>query len=359
MTSLLVRALSGEAVERVPIWLMRQAGRHLPGYRRIRESHDLLDIVRSPDLAVEATREPVERYGMDAAIVFSDLTVPFFGLGVRFSVEPSIGPVVERPVRTKEDVEALHRIEAARYAPFVGTTIQKFREQRPDTPILGFAGAPFTLGSYLIEGRPSRDLLETKRMLRTDPSAFALLQRELAEAALDLLSFQVRAGAHAVQVFDTWAGMLSRQEFDRAVLPHLRNLFEGLNQLGVPTVYFSTGASHLLPCIRELRSSAVGVDWRLPLSAVRRELGDGIALHGNLDPSVLLARPEEVLRGAREVLDEIPGGRGHVFNLGHGVLPQTPPENVEALVRFVRRYSEERRGSTDPEAVPTSPHVPT
>lgn len=339
---LLVRALRGEPVERVPVWLMRQAGRHLPGYRSLRATHPILDLARDPELASRITLEPVERYPLDAGVVFADITLPFFGLGVDFELVPDIGPTIRRPVRTREDVEALRPFDAARDAGYVGEAIRRFRSARPGTPIIGFSGAPFTLASYLVEGRPSRDHLETKRMMHQDPATFEQLQRRLADAMLDYLRMQARSGAAALQLFDTWVGTLGRRDFDRAVLPHLRTIFEGLGDLKVPTIYFSTGSSHLLPSIARSGATAIGVDWRVPLGSVRGELGDGVPLQGNLDPALLRTDPDRVRAGAREVLDELPDGRGHVFNLGHGVPPDAPPEVVEALVKYVRDYSEER-----------------
>lgn len=321
---------------------MRQAGRHLPGYRKLRAEHDILEIARTPELAAQVTLEPLERYPVDAGVVFADITLPFFGLGVDFRLERDVGPVVARPLRSEADILALTDFDARRDAPFVGEAIRKFHEKRPEAPLVGFAGAPFTLGSYLVEGRPSRDLFEMKHLLHTQPRAFELLQRRLVEVTLDYLRLQARSGADALQLFDSWAGVLSRHDFEHAVLPHLQALFRGLRELHLPTIYFSTGSSHLLPFLPSLGADAIGVDWRLPLGAVRQELGPKLALQGNLDPGLLLADPEAVRRGAREVLDQLPDGRGHVFNLGHGVPPGASPELVAELVRYVQTYSEER-----------------
>ncbi len=342
MTSLLVRALRGESVERVPVWLMRQAGRHLPGYRRLRSERSILDLARDPARAAEITLEPVERYPLDAGVVFADITLPFFGLGVPFSLEPSIGPVVERPYRDVRAVEELHPFEAERDTGYVGRAIELFHERRPDLPLVGFSGTPFLLASYLIEGRPSRELHQTKRLLRSDPHAFALLQRRLGEAIVGYLRMQVRHGADALQLFDSWAGALSRRDYERAVLPSLQELFQGISELKVPKIYFSTGSSHLLELLPKTGADAFGLDWRLPLGAAREALGPSWPLQGNLDPAILLTGGREIEQGAREVLEEIPDGRGHVFNLGHGVPPDATPANVETLVRYVRRYSEER-----------------
>lgn len=331
----LVRALRGEPVDVRPVWLMRQAGRHLPGYRALRERHGILEIVRDPALAVRVTLEPLERYDLDAGVVFADITVPFLGLGVDFEIAPQVGPVVARPIRDRRAVDALGPFEAARDAPFVGEAIRRFREARPDRPILGFAGAPFTLGSYLVEGRPSRDLEATKRMLFGDPVAFRRLLDRLADVTVDYLRLQARAGAEALQLFDTWAGALSRASYEREVLPGLRRIFEALRATGLPTIYFSTGSAHLVDLAARSGATALGVDARMPLDRVRALVGPDVALQGNLDPAALLTDPATVGAMVREVLAALPDGRGHVFNLGHGVPPEARPECVEALVAAV------------------------
>ncbi len=341
----LVRALHGEPVDALPIWLMRQAGRHLPGYRALRARYGILDLARSPDLAARVTIEPLDRFDLDAAIVFADITVPFFGLGVDFRIDPGVGPVVARPVRDADGVEALRPFDAERDAGFVGAAIRRFLERRPDRPILGFAGAPFTLASYLIEGGASKDYLETRRFLHRDPAAFALLLDRLTEVAIDYLTMQARAGAEALQLFDTWAGQLPRPLYETVILPRLRTLFDALAPLDRPTIYFSTGSDHLLDLAARSHATALGVDWRVPLGRVRRAVGPSVALQGNLDPAALLTDAETVRRMARGVLDEIPDGRAHVFNLGHGMPPEADPTCVEALVRFVHEYSAARTGT--------------
>jgi uroporphyrinogen decarboxylase len=341
----LVRALRGEPVDAVPVWLMRQAGRHLPGYRELRARHSILEIARTPSLAAEVTLEPLERFDLDAAVVFADITIPFFGLGVEFTIDPGVGPVIATPVRDGAGVDALREFEADRDAGFVGRAIRAFEERRPDRPIIGFAGAPFTLASYLIEGRPSKEFAETRRMLNGDPALFGRLLDRLTEATVRYLTMQARAGADALQLFDTWVGQLSRSAFESVVLPRLRTVFDALAPLNVPTIYFGTGHAHVLDLAATAHASALGVDWRLPLGEVRRLAGPGLALQGNLDPTALLTDPPTVRRMAKEVLDQLPDGRGHVFNLGHGVPPDARPECVDALVEFVHAYSSERRGA--------------
>jgi uroporphyrinogen decarboxylase len=339
----LVKALRGEETDTTPIWLMRQAGRHLPGYRTLRETHSLLEIARNPELAAEVTLEPVRRYDVDAGVVFADISLPFVGLGVPFSIDPGLGPVVPHPLRTREDVDALTEFDARASVPFVGQAIERFLELESVRPIIGFAGGPFTLAAYLIEGGPSREYVETKRLLYSDPATFDRLVARLSEMTVDYLRLQAESGAAALQLFDTWVGAVTPNVFERHLLEPLTRIFEELRPLGRPTIYFSTGSSHLVEWLARTGADALGVDWREPLGRVRERIGAGMALQGNLDPGVLLGTSENLRREAGRVLDEIPGRRGHVFNLGHGVLPATDPERVSELVAYVHR------GERDPE----------
>ncbi|MCI4350078.1 MAG: uroporphyrinogen decarboxylase [Thermoplasmata archaeon] len=330
-----LEALRGEAPETTPIWLMRQAGRYLPGYRKLRAEHAILEIARDPALAAEVTLEPVRRFDVDAGVIFADITLPFAGLGLDFRIDPGVGPVIPTPVNDRAAVDHLRSFDAETELGFVGQAIERFRLAAPDRPVIGFAGAPFTLASYLAEGGASRDFAATKRFLGTDPAGFHELLRRLTQVTIDYLRMQARHGAHALQVFDTWAGVLGRREFDLEVAPYLRDLFAETAAWKVPTIYFSTGSTHLLPILKGLGATALGVDWRLPLGAVRREVGGGLPLQGNLDPGAMLGSADAMRRRAAEVLREIPDRRGHVFNLGHGVLPGTDPERVRELVEFV------------------------
>jgi uroporphyrinogen decarboxylase len=339
MRERILRALRGQPVDTTPIWLMRQAGRYLPGYRALRAKHSILEIARTPELAVEATLEPVRRYDVDAGVVFADITLPLAGLGVEFRIDPGRGPVVPHPIRTDADIARMTPFDASAVA-FVGEAIRGFRAEETERPILGFAGAPFTLAAYLIEGGASKEFPETRRLLYEDPERFGRLLEPLTQMTIRYLKEQAKAGAAALQLFDTWAGILPLPEFTRLVRPHLRRIFDALKGEGVPTIYFSTTSAHLLPAIRGIGSDAVGVDWRLPLGAVRAQL-PGVALQGNLDPGALLGSPEALAHSARAVLAELPDRTGHVFNLGHGVLPETPVEAVKALVELV--HAEGRR----------------
>ncbi len=331
----LVRALRGEPVDTTPIWLMRQAGRHLPGYRALRARHGILELARTPELAAQVTVEPLRRYDVDAAVVFADISLPFAGLGVDFTLDAGVGPVVRTPIRDRAGVEALRPFSARASVPFVGGAIARFLELEHDRPIVGFAGGPFTLASYLIEGRASRDLPETRRMMYGDSATFRRLIDRLTEMTVDYLSMQAASGAAALQLFDTWVGAVPARAFERHLLEPLRALFDALRPLGRPTVYFSTGSGHLTELLARTGADALSVDWREPLGSVRRRVGDRLALQGNLDPGALLGDPSTLRREATAVLDELPDRRGHVFNLGHGVLPETDPARVAELVELV------------------------
>ena len=339
----LLRALRGEETDTTPIWLMRQAGRHLPGYRALRAAHPILDIARTPELAAEVTLEPVRRYDVDAGVVFADISLPFQGLGVPFSIDPGQGPVVARPIRSRADVDALTEFDARSSVPFVGRAIERFLELEAERPIIGFAGGPFTLAAYLVEGGPSREYAETKRLLYADPATFDRLIARLTEMTIDYLRLQADSGAAALQLFDTWVGAVSPAVFERHLLEPLRTIFGELRALGRPTIYFSTGSSHLLELLSRTGADALGVDWREPLGRVRARVGSAMALQGNLDPGALLGDSDIVRREARKVLDELPDGRAHVFNLGHGVFPGTDPERVHELVEYVHEAGRERR----------------
>jgi uroporphyrinogen decarboxylase len=341
----LQRALRGEPTDTTPIWLMRQAGRHLEGYRKLRETHPILELARTPELAAQVTLEPLLRYDVDAGVVFADISLPFAGLGVEFSIDPGRGPVVRRPVRTREDVDRLTDFDARASVGFVGRAIERFLEIETDRPIIGFAGGPFTLAAYLIEGGASRDFPQTKRMIYSDPATFDRLLGRLTEMTGDYLRLQAESGAAVLQVFDTWAGALSPAVFERHLLGPLRTLFEQVRPLGRPTIYFSTGSSHLVELLGKTGADALGVDWREPLGRVRRRVGPRMALQGNLDPGALLGSTDAMLREARAVLDELPGENSYVFNLGHGVLPETDPERVRLLVEWVHEAGARRTGA--------------
>lgn len=332
--SVFLRACRGERTERVPIWMMRQAGRYLPEYRKLREGRTMLEAVSTPEIAVEATLQPIRRFGFDAAILFSDLTVPFTPMGAKFEIKEGVGPVVEHPFRVVSDLDRLRLFDIEEGLPYVLQSIQMLKRELK-VPLIGFTGAPFTLASYLIEGGPSRDLKRTKAMLYGDPELWHKLMELLAEVVLRYLRAQIESGADAVQVFDSWIGQIDARTFREAMLPHMRHIFHGLRPLRAPTIYFGTGTSSLLEAMAEAGSSTMGIDWRVPLSEAGLRL-PGLPLQGNLDPVILLTDPETVRRKALDVLLEGENLPAHIFNLGHGVFPETPLENVQCLVDTVQ-----------------------
>lgn len=332
MRTRLLKVLGGEEVDTTPIWLMRQAGRYLPGYRKLRETHGIMEIAKTPSLAAEATLEPLNLFDLDAAIVFADIVHPLEGLGFDVRLDPNTGPVVERPVRYSGDLERLsHSYDAVSANGFVGRTIDTVRE-RTDRPVLGFSASPFTLACYLIEGSHRRDFPEVRRMLDSSPDFVSKVIKGLTPVVAQYLKMQVRSGASAVQIFDTWAGILSEKNYAELVLPNVQEVVASLH---VPTIYFSTNSEHLLALQGKLGATAIGVDWRVSLRRASELLGERIPLQGNLDPEALLGSAETMRAKAADVLKDAEGLKGHIFNLGHGVLPGTPPQRVYELVEFV------------------------
>ncbi|HET7726292.1 MAG TPA: uroporphyrinogen decarboxylase [Candidatus Limnocylindrales bacterium] len=333
MSDRFLAACRRQAVDTTPVWFMRQAGRSLPEYRRIRERATLAQIVDDPALCAEVTLQPVRRLGVDAAILFADITTPLPGIGIGVELVDGTGPVIGHPVRTAADVARLHDFDATASTGSLLEAIRLLRREL-DVPLIGFAGAPFTLASYVVEGGPSRDALAAKRLLHTDPAAFDALLGRLTAMTVAYLTAQVRAGAQVVQLFDSWVGALSPIDYDRAVAPHMRRLFAALAPLGVPAIHFGTGTAGLLPAMAAAGGDVIGVDWRIGLQAAWRLVPDR-AIQGNLDPAVLLGPWAVVEPQARAVLANARGRRGHVFNLGHGVLPATDPDQLRRLVDLV------------------------
>ena len=323
-----------QPVDVTPVWLMRQAGRSLPEYRALRERYSLLEIVAEPDLCAEVTLQPVRRLGVDAAVMFADIMLPLRGMGVDFDLVEGVGPVIANPLRRPEDVDHLRVPDSEEAAPNVISAVRRVVKESP-VPVVCFAGAPFTLASYLLEGRPSRDFSVTKRFMYSEPEAFERLLGKLAETMSGYLGAQVRAGASAIQLFDSWVGALAPDDYESRVASHTRAVFEAIEPLSVPRIHFGTGTAALLEAIAATGPDLVSLDWRVRLDQGWRRVGLGRGVQGNLDPAVLLA-PGDVVQGqAREVL-RLAGGRpGHVFNLGHGVLPETPLANLQLLVDTV------------------------
>ena len=331
-----LRAARGLPVDATPVWFMRQAGRALAEYRAIREHATLLEITRDAALCAEVTLQPVRRLGVDAAILFADITTPLAGMGVAFDIREGIGPVIECPVRTLADVEALLPFEPeAAVAPLLDA-IRIVRRESP-VPLIGFAGAPFTLACYLVEGGPSRDFLRTKWLMHAEPATWNALLGRLVDATIAYLGAQVAHGAQAVQVFDSWVGGLSPLDYERRVWPAMRRLFEGIAPLGVPSTHFGVGTAGILDLQASAGGDVIGLDWRIALSEGRRLVGDR-AVQGNLDPTLLLGPWADVEESAGWILAQNDGRPGHVFNLGHGVLPGTNPDDLVRLVDLVHAH---------------------
>jgi uroporphyrinogen decarboxylase len=328
---LLVAARGGRAAH-VPVWFMRQAGRSLPEYRALRGEGSILDAIRTPDLATEITLQPVRRYGVDAAILFSDIVVPVAAIGFGVDVTPGVGPVVTEPFRSAADLDRLRPFEPDADAPYVGDTVRAVVAELGTTPLIGFAGAPFTVASYLIEGRPSRTYGLTKAMLHGEPALWHQLMDRLADVAIASLRAQIAAGASAIQLFDSWAGALSPDVYAEHVLPHSAKVLAAVAD--VPRIHFGVGTGELLTLMGDAGADVVGVDWRVPLD-VARERVPGKAVQGNLDPAVCLAPWEVVAERTRDVLRRNAGRPGHIFNLGHGVLPELDPGVLAQVVDLV------------------------
>ncbi len=339
----LVRACLREPVTRTPVWFMRQAGRSLPEYRAARGGGSILSAIADPSLAAELTLQPVRRYGVDAAILFSDIVVPLHAIGFGVEVEAGRGPVVAEPFRGEADLARLRAFEPAADAPYVGETMRLVAREltASGVALIGFAGAPFTVASYIVEGGPSRTFAKVKALMHGDPGLWARLTERLAAMAVASLRDQVRAGAEAVQLFDSWAGSLSPDEYARFALPATRAVLEGVADLGVPTILFGVGTGELLGLMGSAGPDVVGVDWRVPLDEARRRVGEGHALQGNLDPALCLAPWPVVAEATRTVLERADDGTGtgHIFNLGHGVLPESDPAILGAVVDLVHSES--------------------
>jgi uroporphyrinogen decarboxylase len=331
---LFLRACRGEVIERAPLWLMRQAGRYLPEYREVRKGVSFLELCKTPKLAAEVTLQPIRRFGFDAAILFSDLLVPLeaMGLAVEFTDE---GPRLPAPIRTPADLGRVARFDPATRTGFVMETIGMARRELGDTPLIGFAGAPFTVATYAIEGKTSKSFAETKSFFYRHPDEARRLLATIGEATRDYLVAQVEAGAQAVQLFDSWVGVLSAEDFETFVLPPTAALCAALRETGVPVIYFGNGAAAILDRVARVGADVYGLDWRLPIDEARARLGGAPAVQGNLDPAVLLGPIAEIERRARDVVRR-GGKRGHIFNLGHGITPDVPLEAVTALVAAVR-----------------------
>jgi uroporphyrinogen decarboxylase len=335
-----LRACRREPVDMTPVWFMRQAGRYMPQYRAIREKHTLLEICKAPELAAEVTLQPVRAFAVDAAILFADILLPLAPIGASFEFAAGEGPVIHEPIRDRRGVEKLLPFEPEEGLPHVLAAIRLLRRELDGkTPLIGFAGAPFTLASYLIEGGKSSHFAKVKRFMYEDPASFALLMGKLAEVTRRYLRAQIDAGAQAVQLFDSWVGCLGPGDYQEFVLPHVRHVLSDVASAGVPVIHFGVDTGSLLELQREAGGTVIGVDYRTPLSAARKRLGTGVALQGNLDPILLFAPRDYLGKRVEEVLASAGSTPGHVFNLGHGILPETNPDAVKFVTDHVHEKS--------------------
>ena len=330
-----MRACRREPVPYTPIWLMRQAGRYMPEYRAVRAKTNFLELCKTPSLAAEVTVTAAERLGVDAAIIFADILLILEPMGIELEFAQGEGPVIHNPVRQPSDVDRLRQLEDVSALDFVNEAIRQTRRAlKPDIPLIGFSGAPFTLASYLTEGGGSKNYVHTKRLMYNDSGAWHAMMSLIAASLVKYLNAQIDAGAQAVQLFDSWVGCLSPDDYREFVLPHTRAVIQGVKP-GVPVIHFGTGTATLLELMREAGGDVIGLDWRVRLDQGWQRVGHDVAIMGNLDPVALFAEREVLLAQAQRVLDQAEGRPGHVFNLGHGILPETPVENVIALVEFV------------------------
>lgn len=338
MNDRFLRACRRESVDATPVWLMRQAGRYMPEYRALREKYSMLELCRTPELALQVTLQPMQ-LGVDAAIMFADILLPLEPMGAPFSFEKGEGPVVHAPIRSHADVEKLVVIEPQEGLGYISQSIKLMKKELP-VPLIGFAGAPFTLASYLVEGGKSRDFQKTKKLMYGEPETWKLLMSKLAEVTRKYLHMQIDAGADAVQLFDSWVGQLSAADYVEYVQEHVKHVLQDVMKRGVPVIHFGVGTQALIGAMRDAGGTVIGIDWRTPLAETwEKVIGHDRAIQGNLDSTVLFAPREVAEKHAQRVLDEAGGRNGHIFNLGHGILPETPVSTVKAVVDYVHEHS--------------------
>jgi uroporphyrinogen decarboxylase len=342
--SIFVRACKSLPVDRTPVWFMRQAGRYMPEYRAIRKQHSLLEICKKPALAAQVTIEAAEILGVDAAIIFADLLLPLEVMGSPFHFSAGEGPVIEKPVRSKEDIANLRTDRAAELGYVSDAVALVAKHFAGRVPVIGFCGAPFTLASYMIEGGGSRNYVHAKTMMYNHAGEWDALMTKLVSVTTEYSAEQVRAGADAIQIFDSWVGCLSVEDYRRYVLPHVTGMVKKLKKTGVPIIYFGTDSATLLPAMKETGADVIGLDWRISLDEGWERLDYKAAVQGNLDPVLLFAEWNELKSRAEDILQRADGRPGHIFNLGHGILPETPVENVKNLARFVQEHSHSGNG---------------
>jgi|SRR5665213_867591 len=337
-----LKACRCEDTDYTPIWIMRQAGRYQPEYRKIRKKYTLVEICKHPEVCAEVTLLPVQQLNVDAAIIFSDIMVPLDAMGISFEIKENIGPVIQNPIKSRHDIDKIHTFEPE-IINYTGTAISMLRKELT-VPLIGFCGAPFTLASYLIEGGPSKNFIKTKTMMYSNPDDWHLLMKKLSAGMFSYLKYQVAAGAQALQVFDSWIGNLTPEDYSTYILPHTQRLFTELKSLNVSVIHFGFNASHLLELLKQAGGDVIGIDWKTDMAQANARLNSGeglqiphIGLQGNLDPVVLFAPQNIIEQKTKNILDSIPQ-RGHIFNLGHGILPNTDVAKVQELVEFVHQY---------------------
>jgi uroporphyrinogen decarboxylase len=338
-----LKACRREPVDRTPVWFMRQAGRYMPEYRKVREKHPILEVIKTPELAVEVTLQPIQAFDVDAAIIFADILPPLEGMGIELEFVKGEGPVIHNPVRSPADIEALRVPPADENVPYTLEAIRLARRELDGkVPLIGFSGAPFTLASYMIEGGSSRHYTHTKGLMYQHPAAWHTLMDRLAQLVGDYLRAQAEAGAQALQLFDSWVGALSPGDYREYVLPYSQQVIRTARSTGVPVIHFATDTGGMLELLKEAGGDVIGIDWRIDLDEAWRRLGYDVAIQGNLDPVALFAPLPEIERRAADILQRAGNRPGHIFNLGHGILPQTPVEHVAVLVDFVHELTYEQ-----------------
>lgn len=338
-----LRACWRKETDYTPVWFMRQAGRYLESYQRVRAKHDVLTICKTPELSAKITTDAVSELGVDAGILFADIMLPLEGIGVKLKLVDGVGPVIERPVETKEQIETLSGFSPEQHVPYVLQAVRLIKQQLGETlPLIGFSGAPFTLASYLIEGSPSREFTRTKKLMYDHPDLWKLLLFKLSQIVATYLHAQIRTGVDAVMLFDTWSGCLSPADYRAFVLPYNQKILADLSGNNVPRILFGVGTAGILDEMRKTESDVFGIDWRLSIDDAWRVLGE-TAIQGNLDPATLLASDKLIEERTKDLLSRVGGKPGHIFNLGHGVLPETRPEKAKKLVRFVQESTRKRR----------------
>ncbi len=340
MNDRFLKACRREEVDYTPVWLMRQAGRYMEEYMAIRSKHTFLEMCKNPEIACEVTLQPINRLGVDAAILFADILLPLEGMGIGLHFAQNEGPVIENPVRNQKDVDNIRIMEAEEATPYVMDAIKLLRKELEGrVPLIGFSGAPFTLASYIIEGGGSKNYLEMKKMMYGAPEVWHALMAKISEIVVRYLKAQIKAGAQAVQMFDSWVGVLSPVDYKEYVLPHSKYVMDALKDEDVPVIHFANNASNFLEMVKEAGGDVIGLDWRINIDDAMRRLGDDVAVQGNIDPTILFAPPKMIEQRVKEILDRVGNRPGHIFNLGHGINKETPVESVICLVEAVQKYS--------------------